>query len=83
MARVMDPCEECDELMAFPHAAGTMDRFQTRGAGEKARPDGPPISFKFWMCVICRALWTEEIDPTRDPTQAWICTGFEPDPGTS
>ena len=72
-------CEECAELMTFPHAAGTVDRFQTRGAGEKARPNDPPIAFKFWMCVLCRSLWTEQLDPTQDPTATWIRTGSEPE----
>ena len=72
-------CEECEELQAFPHATGVMDRFQTRGIGEKPRPDEPPITFKFWMCVLCRSLWTEEIDPTREPACTWSCTGVEPD----
>jgi hypothetical protein len=76
-------CDECDDLQANPYAAGTIDRFQTRGIGERTRPDGPPIAFKFWMCVLCRSLWTEEIDPNRDPACFWTCTGFEPDASLS
>lgn len=72
-------CEECEELQSFPHAAGTVVRFQTRGIGEKPRVNEPPVTFKFWMCVLCCSLWTEEVDPTKDPVCTWICTGVEPD----
>ena len=75
-------CEECEELQLFPHAAGTVDRFQTRGIGEKPRVNEPPITFKFWMCVFCRSLWTDENDPTKDPVCTWTCTGVEPDPSS-